>query len=241
MIPTYNESDNIDVLIKRLIMVRSTPLSGKFDILFIDDNSPDGTGKELDKYSHTHDFISVIHRSKKSGIGTAHQVGISEAYNRGYTHLVTMDGDFTHPPEFIPLLLEKSGDYDVIIGGRHAKKESLEGWSLWRKLLTFADHQFTLRWLNLPFDATSAFRIYRTDRIPHELFLKAENAGYSFFFELLCILHENNISIYDVPVVLPPRSAGHSKLKFKDMVDWVLTALSLGYRIRMNDKSLYLK
>ena len=241
MVPTYNEIDNIDIFVKRLISVRSSPMSGKFDVLFIDDNSPDGTGNELDLYSQQYDFISVIHRQKKAGIGTAHRVGISEAYNRGYTHLVTMDADFTHPPEFIPLLLEKSGLYDVVIGGRHAKKESLAGWSAWRKLLTFADHQFTLHWLYLPYDATSAFRIYRIDSIPHGIFTMAGSTGYSFFFEVLCLMNENDISIYDVPVILPPRSAGHSKLRFADMVNWVLTALSLGYRIRIHDKSLYIK
>lgn len=240
MIPTYNEQSNIIKLINQLVEVRNDPLSGKFDILFIDDNSPDGTGFDIDLCATRYDFISVIHRSKKDGIGSAHVAGITEAYNRGYTHLITMDADFTHPPEFIPKLLEKSGTYDVVIGGRHAKKESLEGWSIFRKFLTFIDHQFTLQLLNLPYDATSAFRVYRIDCIPHWMFLRPKSKSYPFFFELLCFLHESGISIYDVPVVLPPRAAGSSKLKFKDMVEWVLVALKQAYDIRVN-RTVYLR
>jgi dolichol-phosphate mannosyltransferase len=239
MIPTYNEIGNIPSLVERLLAIRRSK-SGNADILFIDDNSPDGTGKWLDECAKKHDCISVMHKSKKGGIGLAHQYGILFAYYRKYTHLITMDGDFTHSPEDIPKLLEKSGNYDVVIGGRHAQKDSLAGWTPWRKFLTHLDHQFTLRLLNLPYDATSAFRVYRIDIIALEAFLRTTSKSYPFVFESLCILHENGYSIYDVPVVLPPRAAGNSKLKFKDMVQWMIVVFTLGVKIRLHDKSLYL-
>lgn len=239
MIPTYNEVGNIPSLVDRLVSIRQK--AGNADILFIDDNSPDGTGAWIDEYAKKYNFISVIHRSKKDGIGTAHQCGINHAYKLKYTHLITMDGDFTHPPEVIPTLLQHSGNYDIVIGGRHAKKSSLEGWTAYRKLLTFTGHQFTLRLLHLPYDATSAFRVYRIDIIPLETFKLIQSKSYSFFFESLCIMNENKFTIYDVPVILPPRAAGSSKLKFKDMVQCLILVIKLGFQIRIHDSQLYLK
>lgn len=239
MIPTYNEVGNIPSLVDRLVAIRQK--AGNADILFIDDNSPDGTGEWIDSYVKKYDFISVIHRSGKEGIGTAHQCGIDYAYKLKYTHLITMDGDFTHPPEVIPTLLHHSGDYDIVIGGRHAKKSSLEGWTAYRKLLTFTGHQFTLRLLHLPYDATSAFRVYRIDIIPLEAFKLVKSKSYSFFFESLCIMNENKFTIYDVPVILPPRAAGSSKLKLKDMIQCLMLVIKLGFQIRIYDPRLYLK
>jgi dolichol-phosphate mannosyltransferase len=236
MIPTYNEMANIVSLINKLIEVR--PLVGNADILFIDDDSPDGTGEFLTTVENS--FIKVIHRDGKQGIGTAHQVGIIYAYQNKYTHLITMDGDFTHPPEVIPKLLEKSGDYDIVIGGRHAQKESLEGWDAYRKLLTFIGHQFTSKLLHLPYDATSAFRIYRLDVINPRIFMLVESRSYSFFFESLCVLNENGYSIYDIPVVLPPRASGSSKLTLKDMVQCLLLVIKLGITIRSSKNNLKL-
>lgn len=235
MIPTYNEAANVPSLIDRLLAIKQLDA----DILFIDDNSPDGTGKILDQYAKGHNRITVLHRTYKAGIGTAHQYGIEWAYQHNYSHLVTMDGDFTHPPEDIMTLLSHSGDYDVVIGGRHAQKSSLEGWSWDRKLLTFTGHQFTLRLLGLSYDATSAFRVYRIDHIPITTFQLAESKGYSFFFETLCLLNENKFTIYDVPVVLPPRASGTSKLKFKDMVQCLLLVLKLGFKRLIHSQTLY--
>jgi len=234
MIPTYKEADNVIELVDRL-----ENLHLDTDILFIDDNSPDGTGTLLDECAKKYKNIHVHHRPFKQGIGTAHKSGIAYAYAKGcYTHLITMDGDFTHPPEDIPKLLEHSGDYDVVIGGRHAQKSSLEGWSSYRKLLTYTGHQFTSKLLHLPYDATSAFRIYRIDRIPETTFWIAQSQSYSFFFESLCALNENGHSIYDVPVVLPPRVAGSSKLKFNDMVDCLLLVIMLGWTIRVHPEDM---
>lgn len=236
MIPTYQEVDNVPSLVERLLK-----LNLDADILFIDDNSPDGTGKVLDEYALKHKSITVLHRPGKCGIGTAHQCGITWAYEHNYTRLITMDGDFTHPPENIPTLLEYADNYDIVIGGRHAQKKSLTGWAPWRKIITHIAHQFTTRLLYLSYDATSAFRIYNIEKIPHEAFKLITSPSYSFFFEGLCILNQNKFTIYDVPVVLPPRTLGNSKLKFRDMAYSLLLVLKLGFQIRIHDKKLYLK
>jgi len=236
MIPTYQEADNIQSLVERLVKLQLDA-----DILFIDDNSPDGTGKLLDECALKYKRIKVLHRRYKSGIGTAHQYGIQMAYVDNYTRLITMDGDFTHPPENISALLKYADDYDIVIGGRHAQKSSLEGWAPWRKILTYTAHAFTSTMLYLPYDATSAFRIYNIEKIPERTFKLIHSKSYSFFFESLCILNENKFTIYDVPVVLPPRTLGSSKLKFKDMAYSLFLVLKLGLRIRIHDKKLYIE
>jgi len=235
MIPTYNEVNNVGPMIKRLLALKLDA-----DILFIDDSSPDGTGEVLDTYAALHENITILHHKYKAGIGVAHQYGIEWAYNRRYTRLITMDGDFTHSPEDIPKLLGYSGDYDIVIGGRHALKNSIEGWTLWRKLVTIGAHQFTRILLHLSYDATTAFRVYHIDRIPADIWWLVESTGYSFFIESLCILNENKFAIYDVPVIFPPRAAGTSKLTIKDMINWFFVVKKLALQIRIHYKKLYL-
>ena len=153
MIPTYNEKDNVIKMCQRIFY-----LNIPVDILFIDDNSPDGTGDVLDKISKTNVF--VIHRSGKLGIGSAHKDGIVWAYSHGYSRLITMDSDFLHRPEDIPLLLEQSKYSDVVTTSRFIREDSLNEWSLWRKFLTTSGHIITKFLLNIPYDVTGAFSAF---------------------------------------------------------------------------------
>lgn len=222
-IPTYNERENVMKLYERISNLK-LPL----DILFIDDNSPDGTGAILDRINKPNIF--VIHRSGKLGIGSAHIDGIMWAYSHGYTQLITMDSDFLHRPEDIPALMEQSKNSDIVVASRFIRKDSLEEWGLWRKFLTNSGHAATKLLLNIPYDITGAFRLYKIDRIPRGLFEKAASKGYSFFPESLNIMNRNGISISEIPVILPKRTYGNSKLKFKDMVQWFLFILRLGFQ-----------
>ena len=132
MIPTYNERNNIDFLISKL-----RKLKNKFDILFIDDNSPDGTGHILDKMAINNKRINVFHREKKLGIGSAHLHGLDWAYMNKYQRLITLDGDLTHSPEDIEKFFVKIENFDVVVGSRFIRRNSLKGWSLHRKVLTY--------------------------------------------------------------------------------------------------------
>jgi dolichol-phosphate mannosyltransferase len=231
MIPTYNERENVRKMCSEL-----TRLDLPMEILFVDDNSPDGTGGVLDELAKTTPRMIVHHRPGKLGIGSAHKDGIEWVYARGYTHLVTMDCDFTHPPENIPDLLKFADDYDIVVGSRHMREDSLSGWNLWRKCMTRTGHLLTTVLLKMPYDATGAFRLYRLDRIPHEVFRDVESNGYSFFIESLAILNLNGFRITEIPIALPPRTAGHSKLRFSDMVQWLTFMLGMAWNIRFNRK-----
>ncbi|MEI6127907.1 MAG: glycosyltransferase, partial [Pseudomonadota bacterium] len=120
-IPTYNERENAVKLIDDI-----QALNLKCTILFMDDNSSDGTGQILDEQARKHQNLKVLHRSDKLGIGSAHRDGLLWAYQNGYKTCITMDCDFTHPPEYIPKLIEASENYDIVITSRYLQKGSLE-------------------------------------------------------------------------------------------------------------------
>ena len=230
-IPTYNERDNVMKLYERISKLR-LPL----DILFIDDNSPDGTGNILDQINKPNVFI--IHRSGKLGIGSAHKDGIAWAYSHKYAQLITMDSDFLHRPEDIPAMMDQSENSDIVVASRFIQKDSLQEWPLWRKFLTTSGHAVTKLLLNIPYDITGAFRLYKIDRIPRDLFEKAVSNGYSFFPESLNIMNRNGIRISEIPVILPQRTYGNSKLKFRDMVQWLLFIVKLGFRNIFSSKDI---
>ena len=211
MVPTYNERDNVVTLCERLADLR-VPL----DILFIDDNSPDGTGAVLDELATRFGAMTILHRPGKLGIGTAHQTGIAWAYRHGYRVLITMDADFSHDPAYVPAFLAAAGEADVVVGSRHLQSNSLRGWNPLRKTLTKVGYLLTRLLLGMPYDATGAFRLYRLDRIQPALFELVASQGYSFFFESLYQLHRHGYRIREIPIILPARTYGQSKMRLTD-------------------------
>ena len=213
-IPTYNERDNVARICDQILALK---LSG-LQVLFIDDNSADGTGAELDRLAREHADIKVIHRASKLGIGSAHQAGIDYAYKHKHTQLITMDCDGTHPPEYLPqfLALSAAAGADIVVGSRYLNPGSLDEWSLFRRLLTYSGHALTTTLLQMPYDASSAYRCYRLDRIPQSAFHLVKSPGYSFFFESLYVLALNQFQIKEVGIVLPARACGQSKMSFTE-------------------------
>ena len=212
-IPTYNEHENVQRIYG---LIKALNLD--IDLLFLDDNSPDGTGQLLDEMATRDPHLRVIHRSGKLGIGSAHQAAIAWAYGQGYTALLSMDCDLTHSPEHIPEFLQHAGDYDVVLGSRFMREESLAEWNLLRKFLTHLGHFLTRYILRVPYDATGAFRLYRLDRIHRGVFQLVESPGYSFFFESLYVLCLSGVSVKEIPIELPIRTHGHSKMQMKDVI-----------------------
>jgi dolichol-phosphate mannosyltransferase len=211
-VPTYNENRNVERLCAELLAL---PLTA--DILFVDDDSPDGTGATLDALARRHPRVSVIHRKGKLGIGSAHSEGIAYAYDRGYDQLVTMDADFSHSPADIPrLIAAHTAGVDVVVGSRYLESDSLPGWSPYRLFLTRLGHLLTTTLLRVPYDASGALRLYDLRRIPRELFELVTARAYAFFFESLFILCRNGVRVREVPIVLPARVYGNSKLTLRE-------------------------
>lgn len=207
LIPTYNEHENAVRILDEI-----SKLSLDADLMFIDDNSPDGTGDILEAQKSHYSRLIVHHRSGRLGVGSAHYEGIQWAYEQGYQQLVTMDCDFSHTPSDIPILLEAVKSCDISVGSRWINADGLPGWSMYRRCLTWLGHFLTKGVLGIPQDASGAFRVYRLDRIPSELFSLVKSRGYAFFFESLFIINRNGFSVSEVPIKLPARTYGHSKM-----------------------------
>lgn len=215
-IPTYNEHDNIDTMVNQLL-----DLQLGLDLLFVDDNSPDGTGKLLEALALKNENVFVEHRSSKLGIGSAHIYGINWAFDKGYDYLITMDCDFTHSPDYINQFLAQAQTADIVVGSRYLQQGSLSTWNRWRKALTHLGHWATSVLLNMPYDATGSYRLYRLDVLPRTFLGLIHSKGYSFFFESLFLLHQNGYRVKEISTHLPARTYGHSKMKLSDMVDSV--------------------
>lgn len=211
-IPTYDERENVSGMAAEVLAL---PVNA--DIVFMDDNSPDGTGQVLDGLARANPRIEVLHRTGKLGIGSAHLDGIAYAYDKGYRVLVTMDCDFTHSPSDIPRLLEAAKNADLVAGSRFQNPDSLPGWSAARRGLTHLGHLVTQKTLGVTSDATGAFRVYRLDRIPRQMFNIVTEKGYAFFFQSMFIITQNEMNIVEVPIVLPARTYGHSKMSLTEV------------------------
>ncbi len=222
IIPTYNERENVVLIAEKLLGLGLT-----LDILFVDDASPDGTGEVLDSLAKINPSVRVVHRHSKAGIGSAHLAGLSWARSNGYCLAITMDCDMTHSPEDVPKFLMAAESSDVVVGSRYLRRDSLSGWNWRRKLLTHIAHLLTRIFLAIPYDATGAFRAYRLDRLPAGIFDMVRSKTYPFFFESLFILHTNGISICQIPIHLPPRTYGSSKMPSSEPLRGVKHLLNL--------------
>lgn len=209
-VPTYNECDNAPRMARELATL---PLDA--DILFVDDNSPDGTGKLLEDIKKEIPRLIVHHRSGKLGIGTAHSEAIAWAYQHKYKILVTLDCDFTHSPTDIPSMIGATEKADLAVGSRWVHRDSLPGWNIFRRAMTFLGHGLTKFVLGIPQDASGAFRAYRLDRVPQEIWDLIKSGGYSFFFESMFVFNRNRLFIEEIPIRLPARTYGSSNMTVK--------------------------
>jgi dolichol-phosphate mannosyltransferase len=234
-IPTYNESENVRIIYK---LLKGVPLAYSFDVLFVDDNSPDGTGKILEEMKLSDPSLYVLHRQGKSGIGSAHKAGIKWAYDNQYDTLITLDCDLTHTPDDSLKFLNNNKNANIVVGSRYLEEGSLNTWSFSRKLLTRFGHFLTVNLLQMPYDASGAFRLYQLNKIPSAIFDKIESNSYSFFFESLLIMHINNVSIHEVPIHLPKRTYGNSKMQLSDLVTSIRFLLTMFYKKTFKKKNL---
>ena len=213
IIPTYNENKNIVILLNKIIKLYNS----KFQILVIDDNSPDGTSKEVKKYIRNYKFIKLKIRHKKLGIGSAHKYGIKYAIKKNFNILITMDADGTHNPSYIRKFLYLIKNYDLITTNRFLNKKSLKEWPLSRVFLTNLRHYIIKFFLGMSIDSSGAFRCYNLKKIKLKDLLLAKDNGYSFFWESIYAIYKKGYSIKEIPIYLPYRTIGSSKMKFKDI------------------------
>jgi dolichol-phosphate mannosyltransferase len=206
-IPTYNERDNVELLYRELVKL---PI--RFDMLFCDDNSPDGTGQVLDQLAQHDQRVKVMHRAGKLGLGTAHLAAFGYAKQHGYSHLLTMDADFTHDPSYIPALLDKASHADIVIGSRYAQGGGMAGWGSIRLPFTYFWKGMIKHGLGLPYDATGAFRVYAVKLFDDRICKQIRSKEFSFNIETLYHFVRHGARVAEVPIVAKNRVRGESKL-----------------------------
>lgn len=211
-VPTYNERENILLLCEAIRKV-----SPDTDILFIDDNSPDGTGIVADEIAAKDSKVKVMHRPSKLGLGTAQVASYEYARNNNYTYLITMDADFTHDPKYIPDIVAARSNADIVIGSRYAEGAEIKNWGTLRLLATRFWRGCLRLGTGMPYDCTGAYRLYRTSILDPEIYKNISSPGYSFGLELLYKLNCSGARIYQVPIVAHGRIAGKSKLSTTEM------------------------
>ena len=178
IVPTLNEKENILILFNKLNL---TNLG--FDLLFVDDNSQDGSQEIIKDLAKKNQNINYIFRPKKMGIGSAHKDGFIWSYKKNYKIVVTMDADGTHDPKYIKLLIEQLKNFDIIITSRFLKKDLLENWPLPRIFLTKLRHVAISLLLSIPYDSSGAFRCINRQKVILSDLILAKDDGYSFFWE----------------------------------------------------------
>ena len=213
IIPTLNEKNNVTKIIEK---IHKTKI--KLDVLFIDDNSDDGTKFEILHLKKKFRNIKYIFRQNKSGIGSAHKDGIKYAYNKKYNMIITMDCDGTHDPKYLKSLIQKSKNFDYVITSRFKKKGLIKDWPLTRKLITYLRHIFVKIFLGINYDASGAYRCFLTNKIKLKHIMNAKNNDYAFFWEVTYILKKEGYMIYEIPVKLVFRKLGKSKMKFRHII-----------------------
>ena len=230
IIPTLNEKKNIKKLFSQIQKLKINS-----DILFIDDNSDDGTRDEIISFSKKNRNVKFIFRPKKLGIGSAHKVGLVYGYKKRYKKILTMDADGTHNPKYIKKMFYESQNFDMVITNRFMKSKSINDWPLFRKILTSIRFYFINILLNFNYDSSGAYRCYDTNKIKINHILLAKDNSYSFFWESIFHLHKKKYSIKQIAVDLPYRKLGSSKMKFTDII------YSLLYLMKYFIKNLFIR
>jgi dolichol-phosphate mannosyltransferase len=189
ILPTYNEADNVPRLVQAIL---SLPRSD-INLLFIDDNSPDGTGQILDDLVKQHpDRIQVIHREGKLGLGSAYILGFRSLFDTDTEAIGMMDSDFSHAPEKLPEMIDRLEEADLVMGSRYVAGGSVDqDWPLWRKGLSAWGNFYARTILGLPVrDATTGYRIWRKEALMGLPIDRIMSSGYIFLVEMVYLAHK---------------------------------------------------
>ena len=208
VVPTYNERENLPPLVKRLLA-----LPVLVDLLVVDDNSPDGTGKLADELQAEHSNIHVVHRKQKSGLGRAYIAGFNWALEHGYEFVFELDGDLSHNPDDIPMFLEAAKGADLVLGSRYIHGIRVINWPLSRLMLSKSAAKYVQIVTGMPFtDPTGGYKCFSRRALQAIDLTQINSNGYSFQIEMTHKLWRQGLKVVEVPIVFTDRFQGHSKM-----------------------------
>lgn len=208
IIPTYNEIESLPLTLRRLRA--AVP---EVEVLVVDDNSPDGTGRWADQTAAEDENVNVLHRTEKNGLGGAYIAGFGWGLERGYDVLVEMDADGSHQPEQLPRLLEAIQGADLVIGSRRAPGGKMVNWALHRKLISAAGSLYPRLMLGLDLsDITAGYRAYRAETLRQIDLAGVQSRGYGFQVDMTFRTAQLGKRIVEVPITFVEREFGESKM-----------------------------
>ena len=206
IIPTYNEKDNIKIIIDKIFKYNEN-----VSILFVDDNSPDGTSIEIEKYNDKR--VNIIKREKKLGLGSAYIKGFQWAITNGFDYVVQMDADLSHNPADIVNIISYTDNYDLVIGSRYVNGISIVNWPLSRLILSYCANLYARIITGVPIkDITGGFKAISVNFLKKINLNNIKSEGYSFQIEINFLAWLNNCKIKEVPIIFTDRTRGESKM-----------------------------
>ncbi|NLB96584.1 MAG: polyprenol monophosphomannose synthase [Armatimonadetes bacterium] len=209
VLPTYNERENLPLIVERLLA-----LNADLDILVVDDNSPDGTGDAADALARVHPEVHVLHRANREGLGRAYVAGFSWALEREYQVIVQMDADLSHNPKYIPAMLAQLKESDLVLGSRYVPGGGVEDWGLVRRWISRCGSWVARAMLGIPYrDLTGGFKAWRRETLERIDMSGVRSNGYCFQIEMTFRAHQHGARITELPIIFPNRRFGTSKMR----------------------------
>ncbi len=222
VIPTYDERENVEKMASAVLETDGV------ELLFVDDNSPDGTGVLIDSIADRNPRVHCLHRAVKNGLGRAYVEGFKEALRMGAQLVVQMDCDFSHDPADLPRMLAAAEKSDLVIGSRYVAGGGTPGWPFSRRLISRAGGVFIRAVTGMPLrDPTGGFKCWRAAALEKIDFETVASAGYSFQLEMNHRAWSAALAIEEIPIVFSDRAAGYSKITPGIAVESLKIALSL--------------
>jgi dolichol-phosphate mannosyltransferase len=233
VIPTYNEKQNIEAMTQAVL--EQLPQDGS--ILFVDDNSPDGTGDIIDSISLRENRVHCLHREKKEGLGRAYVAGFTKALEMQADRIIEMDCDFSHDPAMIPQMIEASLESDVVIGSRYIPGGKCVNWPFRRLLISKMGGLFVRTVTGMPIkDPTGGFKCFRREVIESIDLKTIQSSGYSFQLEMNHRTWMAGFKIKEIPITFAERRAGYSKITTGIAVESVKMVLKLWKSVNFRRK-----
>ena len=224
--PTYNEAENIEKFIAQVLSQRQ-----EIEMLIVDDNSPDKTGDIVERLQVNNPRIHLLRRPGKMGLGTAYIEGFKYAIANKFDYVFEMDADFSHDPEEIPRMLEKTKEYDLIIGSRYTNGVRVINWPIRRLLLSYAANVYTRVITGMPVkDATGGFKCFKREVLEAINLDEVKSNGYAFQIEMNFKAYCKEFKLCEHPIIFADRASGVSKMNKKIVYEAVFRVWKLKIR-----------
>jgi len=217
ILPTFNEIENLEAIVAAAAAALAGAAPDGFRILVVDDGSPDGTGRLADRLAGEHDWLRVLHRSEKNGIGPAYLAGFRHALDHGAGYVMEMDSDFSHDPADLARLLQAVYDgADLALGSRYVPGGGVSEWGLLRRFISEGGSTYARIVLGLGVrDLTGGFKCFRREVLEAIHFDGVRSQGYAFQVELTYRAVQAGFRVVEVPIVFRDRQQGTSKMSWR--------------------------